>query len=148
MSIPHAPAPDVISALHALRSRGLRASATRRLVLEVLFSADGPVTAEEVAGGLGGRLPSSDLGSVYRNLDTLEREGVIARAHVGHGPGLFAPRCRRPHAIACCERCGERRVIGRGELAALRVAIRRATGLEPAFGHFGVVGLCESCVSS
>ena len=50
-----------------------------------------------------------------RNLDTLEREGVIGRAHVGHGPGLFAPRCRRPDAIACCERCGERRVMGRDE---------------------------------
>src|SRR5215208_4964015 len=146
MSSPHATqpvsAPDVSSALNALRLRGLRVSAARRLVLEALYRADGPVTAEEIAAGLGGRLPGSDLGSVYRNLDTLEREGLIGHAHVGHGPGLYALHSRRPDAIACCEGCGERQVIDRGKLAALRAAVREAAGLEIAFGHFPLVGLC------
>ena len=151
MSTPHTPqplaAPDVSSALNALRMRGLRVSAARRLVLEALYRADGPVTAEEIAAGLGGRLPGSDLGSVYRNLDTLEREGLIGHAHVGHGPGLYALHARRPDAIACCEGCGERRVIDRRQLAALRVAIRDACGLEPAFGHFPLLGLCTTCAT-
>src|SRR5215212_474641 len=149
MSTPHAikplAAPDVSSALNALRMRGLRVSAARRLVLEALYGADGPVTAEEIASGLGGRLPGSDLGSVYRNLETLEREGLIGHAHVGPGPGLYALHARRPDAIACCESCGERREIERGKLAALRAAVREACGLEEAFGHFALIGLCARC---
>jgi Fur family ferric uptake transcriptional regulator len=149
MSPPTPPltAPDVSSALNALRSRGLRVSAARRLVIEALYRAEGPVTAEEIAGGLGGRLPGSDLGSVYRNLDTLEREGLIGHAHVGHGAGLYALHSRRPEAMACCERCGERREIDRGKLAALRAAVREACGLEEAFAHFALIGLCARCAS-
>jgi Fur family ferric uptake transcriptional regulator len=151
MSTPHAPkplaAPDVSSALNALRMRGLRMSAARRLVLEALYRADGPVTAEEIAAGLGGRLPGSDLGSVYRNLDTLERQGLIGHAHVGHGPGLYALHGKGGGAVACCERCGERRTIDRASLASLRAAVRDACGLEAAFGHFPLLGLCAACAS-
>ena len=47
MTAPHASrplaAPDMDTAVDVLRSRGLRVSAARRLVLEALFSADRPV---------------------------------------------------------------------------------------------------------
>ena len=42
------------------------------------------------AGGLGGRLPASDLGSVYRNLEALERAGLVRHVHAGHGAGRYA----------------------------------------------------------
>ena len=48
-------------------------------------------SAEELAAGLGGRVPRSDLASVYRNLETLERHGVVRHVHLGHGPGLLRP---------------------------------------------------------
>jgi len=151
MSTSHTPhrvtPPDVTSAVNTLRMRGLRVSAARRLVLEALYRAEGPVTAEEIAAGLGGALPDSDLGSVYRNLDTLERAGLIGHAHVGHGPGLYALHSRRPAAVAYCERCGERRPIDRSRLVVLRDAVREACGFEVAFGHFPVIGLCAACAA-
>src|SRR3954463_12041 len=72
-----------------LRSCGLRASAARRLVLECLAAADGPVTVAAVAGGLDGRLPPSALGSVYRILEVLEREGIAHRVHFGGGSARY-----------------------------------------------------------
>ena len=54
---PLAPA-SVTSALGVLRAGGHRISAARRLVLEALFAADGPVSADRLAGGLDGRLPA------------------------------------------------------------------------------------------
>ena len=89
------PAHDVDAAIAAMRSRGLRVSAARRLVLEALFAAEGPVTADEIADGLGGRVPVSDLGSTYRNLETLEEIGLVRHVHLGHGPGRYAPRRAR-----------------------------------------------------
>ena len=79
---------DAEAAMSALRARGMRISAARRLVIEAVYATRAPVSAEQIAAGLGGRLPASDLGSVYRNLETLERAGLVRHFHAGHGPGL------------------------------------------------------------
>ena len=101
---PLAPA-SVTSALGVLRADGHRISAARRLVLEALFAADGPVSADRLAGGLDGRLPGSDLASLYRNLDTLAEAGIVEHLHVPHGPGLYV-LTGRADGWAACEACG------------------------------------------
>src|SRR5512132_3835695 len=98
-------APTLDAAIGALRGRGLRASSARRLVLETLFAAEEPVSAEQIAAGLGGRFPCSDLGSVYRNLETLERLGLVGHFHLVHGPARYALAGRRREYLVC-ERCG------------------------------------------
>ena len=75
-------------------------------MLEALFLADGPVSAEELAAGLGGQVPPSDLASVYRNLETLERHGVVRHVHLGHGPGRYALAGTGEREYLVCERCG------------------------------------------
>lgn len=81
MTVPHTGPPvdaaDLDAALAALRQRGTRVSASRRLVLEALFVAGGPVTAESIARGLEGHVTPTDLASVYRNLETLEQVGLV-----------------------------------------------------------------------
>ena len=139
--------PSLAVALGTLRSRGLRISSARRLVLEALFAADGPVTADEVAGGLGGRLPASDLASVYRNLDTLEALGVVRHVHLGHGPGLYALAGRHDAGYAACERCGRHAVLDDHALAGIGDAVRAACGFAPALAHFPIVGLCPGCAA-
>jgi len=138
-------APSLTAALGALRARGLRVSAARRLALEALYRADGPVTAEQIAGGLGGELPSSDLASVYRNLETLEAVGLVRHVHLGHGPGRYALSGSEPREHAVCERCGHARAVAPETLDPVRDAVRRATGWEARFSHFPLVGLCPDC---
>jgi Fur family ferric uptake transcriptional regulator len=137
--------PSLPAALGMLRAHGLRISSARRLVLETLFAADGPVTADEVAGGLDGRLPASDLASVYRNLDTLETLGVVRHVHLGHGPGRYALAGRHDAGYAACERCGRHVPLDGDALAALGEAVRAACGFAPALAHFAIVGLCPEC---
>ena len=137
--------PSLAAALGTLRARGLRISSARRLVLEALFAADGPVTAEEVAGGLDGRLPASDLASVYRNLDTLETLGLVRHVHVGHGPGLYALAGHHDAGYAACERCGRQVALDGDALADIGDAVRAACGFAPALAHFPIVGLCPEC---
>ena len=148
MTVPHVveplPAASVAAAANALRSRGLRVSAARRLVLEALFAADRPVSAEEIAGGLDGRLPTSDLGSTYRNLETLEEVGLVRHVHLGHGPGLYAVGDRE---YALCEGCHAVRALGPDEAEALRVAVASACGYEARFSHFPLIGRCPECAA-
>lgn len=138
-------APDVESALAVLREQGLRASTARRLVLETLYAADGLLTAEEIAGGLGGRLPRSDPASVYRILEVLEGVGLARHVHLGHGPGLYVridgPECE----YMMCELCGSVREVEPAALDGVRKSIRRAFGHEARFTHFPLAGLCASC---
>jgi Fur family ferric uptake transcriptional regulator len=139
-----APAGDLDAAVDALRARGLRLSASRRLVLEALFAAGRPATAEEIASGMYGRLPRCDLASVYRNLETLEELGLVRHMHLGHGPGLYAPAADDDEYVAC-ERCGRSEAVSRDVLADVRAAVREALGYEPRFSHFPLTGLCPSC---
>jgi Fur family ferric uptake transcriptional regulator len=143
----HAPvlvADDADTAGRAVRAHGLRLSAARRLVLEALYLAPAPVAAEEIADGLGGRLPRSDLASVYRNLETLEHVGIVRHVHLGHGPGRYTPT-GRPSDFLVCERCERVATVGADELRAAREAIRAATGFEARFHHFPISGLCSDC---
>jgi Fur family ferric uptake transcriptional regulator len=136
---------NVDDAVAAVRARGLRASSARRLVLAALFAAARPVTAEQIAGGLGGQLPRSDLGSVYRNLETLERLGVVRHVHPAHGPGQYAIARDDHDGYLACERCGEVRPADPRAVAVIRTAVQRAFGYEASFVHFPIVGVCSAC---
>jgi Fur family ferric uptake transcriptional regulator len=152
---PHAPvarpaprAGDLNSALAVLRERGLRVSAARRLVLEALLVADGPMSAEQIAQGIGGRVPSSDIASVYRNLQAFDEAGLVRHVHLGHSPGLHALAVAGEHEYLTCERCGDYRAVAPEELDIVRELIRGRFGYLASFAHFPVVGLCPGCAAA
>ncbi len=149
MTVPHRTppleAPSVAAAIDLLRNRGLRVSSARRLVIEALFAAERPLTAEEIAAGLDGWLPASDLASVYRNLDTLEELGLVRHFHAGHGPGLYALAAADELEFVTCDRCGAVETVPADRLSAARALIERETGYRPRFTHFPLVGTCPAC---
>jgi Fur family transcriptional regulator, ferric uptake regulator len=129
--------------LRALRSHGLRISTARRLIVDFLFEAGRPVSAQQIAIGLD-RTPL-DLASVYRNLETLEEIGVVRHFHAGHGPGCYVLAADGEPEYLACDHCGAIREIDRDELQPLREAVRRRFGYEVGFTHFPMMGLCPSC---
>lgn len=140
-------AEDVDGALTALRDRGLRASAARRVILEALFLAERPLTAEEIAEGVLGRVPSSDIASLYRNLGTLEQVGLVRHVHLGHGPGLYALAGDRDREYLVCEICCAARAVTTGELADVRDLIRERLQFAASFHHFPIFGVCADCAA-
>jgi Fur family transcriptional regulator, ferric uptake regulator len=130
-------------AVAALRERGLRLSAVRRLVLEALFEQDAPMSAEEIA-----RRRDLDPSSVYRNLEALESQGLLRHVHLGHGPGLYAPRGRGEREYLFCEGCGAVRALAPSELDGVRDRVRERFGYEARFTHFPIVGLCPACADA
>jgi Fur family ferric uptake transcriptional regulator len=133
------------SAMAFMRERGLRVSAARRLVVEALLVADGPMSAEQIAQGIGGRVPSSDIASVYRNLQAFQDIGLVRHVHLGHGPGLHALAVAGEREYLTCERCADYRSVTPEELAPVRELIERQFGYRASFTHFPIVGLCPSC---
>lgn len=133
------------SVLRALRVRGLRISTARRMIVNFLFEAGAPVSAQQIAGGLD-RTPL-DLASVYRNLETLEEIGVVRHFHAGHGPGRYVLVGGGEHGYLACDRCGAIEEIDRSELDSLRDQVHERFGYEVGFTHFPMVGLCPRCAA-
>ena len=149
MTAPHTgpslEAGDVEAAVEALRAKGMRISSARRLVLEALYAADAPISAEQIADGLAGRLPRSDLASVYRNLETLEQVGLVRHSHFGHGPGLYMPTGASEREYLVCNSCNTVTAVEPSEMDDLRELIHERFGYEARFSHFPILGLCANC---
>jgi Fur family transcriptional regulator, ferric uptake regulator len=144
-SEPATAAPTLASAQEAVRGFGLRLSAARRVVIAALYAADGPLSAEQIAAGVGGRVPVSDIASVYRNLETLERLGIVRHVHLGHSPALYAIALDGEKEYLACDRCGDFLTVAPSELDEVRDAIRSKFGYLATFAHFPIVGLCSRC---
>ena len=136
------------AALGRLRACGMRASAARRLVLECLAATEGPVTVASVASGLDGRLPASDLGSVYRILETFEREGLVHRVHLGGGPARYELDGDDEREYLLCESCGATKALDPAELDDVRRHVRARFGLTVRFSRFPMAGLCSRCAGA
>src|SRR6476619_6487967 len=133
--------------LNLLRGRGLRVSASRRVVLGTLFAAERPVTAEQIADGLGGRRTEADVASVYRDLETLEELGVVRHFHAGHGPGRYVLAGDGDREYLACDRCGALEAVDSRQIDSLRDEIRARFGFEVSFTHFPMVGSCDACAA-
>ena len=148
ISTTHSRAQVSIEAVAAtVRARGLRLSSARRLVLEALFAAEAPVSAEQIAGGLDGRLPRSDLGSVYRNLELLVRIGIVRHLHTAGRPDRYVIARDEDEGFLACEHCGEVSAANPRAVALIRSAVHKAFGYEANFLSFPIVGICPACAN-
>jgi Fur family transcriptional regulator, ferric uptake regulator len=134
-------------ALGVLRASGHRVTAARRIVLEALLAAEGPVSAEYLARTVGGESTPLDSASVHRNLAQLEELGLVRHVHIGHGPGLYALVGGAEREYIACERCGRVTSVEPAKLDSVRQTIRRRFGYEARFSHFPILGLCRNCAA-
>jgi Fur family ferric uptake transcriptional regulator len=136
---------DLDEAIGVVRASGLRLTSARRLVLEALLAARAPISAEEIADGLGGKMTQSDIASVYRNLETLGELGLVRHFHAGHGPGRYVLAGFGDREYLACESCGALQSVDPAALDGVRDAVRDLSGFEARFSHFPIVGLCARC---
>ena len=78
----------------------------RALILELLHSTSGHLTADEIFALARQRMPSIARGTVYRNLKLMEQDREIARLEMPAGPDRY-DRTTAPHGHLYCDGCGE-----------------------------------------
>ncbi len=138
---------DVEEVAAAIRAAGGRLSTARRLVLEALFGADAPMSAESITARLADSGHSLEATSVYRNLESLEALGAVKHFHLGHGPGLYSLVGGGEREFLVCERCNRVVSVEPGELDPIRNQVRKRFGYEARFTHFPITGLCPDCAA-
>ncbi len=139
---------DIDEVAEALRDEGGRFSATRRLVLEALFAAEEPLSAERIAQDAGGGAAKLDATTVYRILERLEELGVVRHMHLGHGPGLYALTRDGGRGYLLCDVCDRVTAVEPAALDEVRALVLEIYGFRASFTHFPMVGLCADCARS
>lgn len=127
-----------------VRARGGRATSSRRILLETLFTAEGHRSAEELAAAVQAHSPDVHVSTVYRNLDELERLGVVTHTHLGHGPATYHLSAR-PHGHLVCEQCGVTIEVPASLFSSFSRQASSRFGFDVDPGHSAVMGRCEDC---
>ena len=96
---------SVDDVLALVRESGGRVTSSRRLLLEAIFNDPGHHSAEDLAAIVQEKAPDVHLSTIYRNLEELERLGVIVHSHLGHGPATYH-LAASAHCHFVCEQCG------------------------------------------
>lgn len=134
---------------------GLRMTAQRRQVLEVLLASHVPMSAYEVMDRIAERARRPSPISVYRALDFLvanrfvhrieSRNAFLACAHEHDDAPVTGSE---PSVVfLLCESCGAAGEADPPELSALVEAIAARAGFAPRSSVFEVRGLCARCRS-
>ncbi len=135
---------SVEAVLAVLRSRGGRVTSSRRILLQVLFEADGHMSAEALAEAVQERAPDVHLSTIYRNLEDLEDLGVISHSHLGHGPSSYL-LASHAHAHFICADCGAMIEAPDALFRGLARSAKAQLGFAIDPKHFAILGRCARC---
>jgi Fur family ferric uptake transcriptional regulator len=137
--------PESVEGILALfRHRGGRVTASRRLVVRCLLASGTHPTADELVSAVHREDPTVHRSTVYRNLEELERLGVVEHVHLGHGAATYHLAADR-HGHLVCDRCGRQIEVPEAVFDELTRIARDRYGFEVRPRHFAVPGLCRAC---
>lgn len=126
-----------------LARRGLRLTAQRRLILGVVQATDVHPTAEWVHAAVRRARPRVSLGTVYRNLRLLARQGLLAEIRWG-GTLRFDARVHRHHHFTCSA-CGRIFDLEEPVDARLEARVASRTGFRVSHHRIEFFGACGEC---
>jgi Fur family transcriptional regulator, ferric uptake regulator len=130
-----------------LRDGGSRVTTARRLVLTALVKGAAHPTAEELLVAVRALAPDVHASTVYRNLEELERLGVVVHTHLGHGAATYH-LATESHGHLVCEECGATLEAPEDLFEAMAEGAKRRLGFELRPYHFAVLGVCAACAAA
>jgi Fur family transcriptional regulator, ferric uptake regulator len=140
----HADRQAIEEVLALVRRHGGRATPARRLLLDALFGSREHRSAEDLAAQVHARAPDVHLSTIYRNLEELERLGVIDSTRLGNGPATYH-LASAAHGHLVCEQCGTMTEVPDELFADLIRAAAAEYGFAINPHRFAVTGRCATC---
>ena len=128
-----------------LRSRGLRWTPQRRLILDVLAATSGHVTGSEIVERCRERDAETTPSTVYRTLDVLEELGYLSHSHGADGREEFHVLPETEHGHLQCRQCGGSWELSPADIGRLVGDLERSTQFAVDIGHLTISGTCSAC---
>jgi Fur family ferric uptake transcriptional regulator len=123
----------------------VRKTKQREVILDELMKLRSHPSADELYGLVKKRLPRISLGTVYRNLETLSREGIIQRLETA-GPQRRFDADTGDHEHIRCVNCGRIDDLAAGaDRARYDVRVAKGTGYRVLGRRVEYLGVCPAC---
>lgn len=132
-----------------LAAKGVRLTAQRRRLIEIIQAADCHLDAAELleqANRNGSE--SIDRATVYRTIDLLKKHGLIDELDLMHLKGekhYYEVKTRRDHLHMACFSCGRIDEYSSAAFERLKSEISTQTGFEIQVARLEVGGRCRHC---
>ena len=132
-----------------IRGAGLRATASRVTVLDMLHRSNRPISHAEVVAEL--KAFTWDQSTLYRNLIDLSEAGLVRRSEVGDRTWRFEISCEHGHsdhiAHFLCRDCGDIACLPE-LIVAPKGSDRLPLALTRGEIEVQVLGSCDGCISN
>jgi len=129
-----------------VRSRGLKLTRQRRLILDVLESSRGHLDAEMIYAKAKERDDRIGIATVYRTLALFKRIGLAEEHSLGEDHGHFeAADKEKPHYHFSCLKCGKIIEFESPQVMRLARSMCEKKGLMVSEVHLHFSGYCRQC---
>jgi len=116
-------------------------------LLDELMKCTDELTGQELHRKLHNGEKAMGLTTVYRNLQTLVKQGLIRSRHLPNGEVLYAPVERDIHHLTCVS-CGETTRIQGCPVKAIDISKKVSRDFELLFHTLEYFGLCKKCTNN
>jgi len=137
--------------LEEVAARGVRLTAQRRAVIEVIQQAQKHLDAGSLLKLAREREPKIDRATVYRTIELLKRLRLIDELDLMHLEGekhYYEVKTRRDHIHLACFHCGRIEEFSSPMFERLKVEIAHHTGFAIRVTRLEVGGDCRACAAA
>lgn len=127
-----------------LQARGFRMTQQRHTILHILKQSGGHLSPAQVYQQARQSVPGMTETTVYRTLEFLAENDIIASANAGGGH-LAYELAQNDHHHLVCRTCGQEVEIEQSRLQPLLADLEAATGFQSIGSHITFFGLCPEC---
>jgi Fur family ferric uptake transcriptional regulator len=134
-----------------LVSRGIRMTHQRRLLVEIIQSANGHLDAVELWQRATQQDPTLNKVTVYRTLTMLKRQGLVDELDLMHlegGKHYYEAKATRDHIHLACMKCGRILEFESSLFEKLKGQIEREQQFRIKVVRVEAGGLCDRCQTS
>lgn len=136
------------SLLDELAAKGVRLTAQRRVLVEIIQGAQRHLDAASLLELARQKEPNIDRATVYRTIELLKRLRLIDELDLMHLQGekhYYEAKTRRDHVHLACFQCGRIEEFSSALFERLKSEISDQSGFEVRVTRLEVGGRCRSC---
>lgn len=132
-----------------LKSKGVKLTLARKSILEVLFKAGQPISAEDILSQLKKKKSVPDRATVYRQVNFLNEANIISELDFGDGKKRYEFDFKKHHHHLICLNCGKiEDFTPLLDLEKEEVNISKNKGFKVSYHSLEFFGTCKDCLAN
>ncbi|MFC1893304.1 Fur family transcriptional regulator [Chloroflexota bacterium] len=135
-----------MSCVIMLKEQGLKLTPQRRLIADIIHSADAHISAEDIITQMQNKMPGVNKSTVYRTLETLEKTGCVVKGELS-GRFIYHHAEEGHHHHLICSECGKTIDCDDNLFTSVERVLKERYVFFVDFKHVLVDGLCKECRS-